>query len=91
MRQIRQARLDTEKLKAYIEENGTNMSGIADKIGVSPSCVSRFMNNKRPASGAVWSGLIGLFGKKVFDYIFFETVVSNDTTIEKSHKKSAEN
>lgn len=87
MRQVRQARLDTEKLRSYIEETGTNMSDIAEKIGVSPSCVSRFMNNKRPASGAVWSGLIGLFGKKVFEYIFFEPIVSKDTEEKESSKK----
>lgn len=79
MRQTRQARIDTEKLKAYMEKRGMNMSEIAHKFGVSPSVISRFMSNKRPANGAVWSGFIGLLGRKVFDYIFFESDVSNDT------------
>lgn len=80
---MRRARLDIEKLRSYMEGNNMNMTDIAQKIGVSPSCISRFMNNKRPASGPVWSGLIGLLGKKALDYIFFESIVSNDTNVER--------
>ncbi|MCY7485420.1 helix-turn-helix transcriptional regulator [Paenibacillus alvei] len=76
---MKRAVIDTDKLVLYLDEKGMNMTSFAKKIGVSPSCVSRLLNNKREASGPVWSGLFGLMGKKAFEYIFFETVVSNDT------------
>jgi hypothetical protein len=71
--------LDTEKLQDYINQQNINASKLAANIGVSPACMSRVLNNKREPSGLVWSGLIGLMGKKVFDYIFFADNVSNDT------------
>ncbi|GIP25505.1 hypothetical protein J23TS9_06350 [Paenibacillus sp. J23TS9] len=74
------AGLNVEKLTAYLHEKDLNTSKLAEKIGVSPSCMSRVLNQKREPSGLVWSGLIGYFGKKVFDYvIFFDINVSNDT------------
>ncbi|ODB61383.1 helix-turn-helix domain-containing protein [Paenibacillus polymyxa] len=75
----RTAVLDTEKLREYMESKDINASELAAVIGVSSSCMSRLLNNKREPSGVVWSGLIGLLGKKVFNYIFFVENVSNDT------------
>lgn len=82
MKHERIARLDTEKLKKYIDENDTSMSEIARLFGVSPSAISRFLNKKRSASGDIWSGFVGLFGKRIFEFIFFESNVSNDTNKE---------
>lgn len=75
----RTAVLDTEKLREYMESQDINASELAAVIGVSSSCMSRLLNNKREPSGVVWSGLIGLLGKKVFNYIFFVENVPNDT------------
>jgi hypothetical protein len=82
---MKSARLDTHKLNEYIENHGFNTSVFAEKIGVSPSCLSRVLNNKRPASGVVWTGLLGFFGRKIFNFIFFNDDVSNDTKTEVAH------
>lgn len=71
--------LDTERLQQYMEQHELNTSEMAEKIGVSPSVMSRVLNNKRDPSGLVWSGLIGYLGRKVFNYIFFADDVSKDT------------
>lgn len=75
----KKAMLDTIKLQEYMEREGINTSEMAAKLGISPSCMSRVLNNKREPSGPVWSGLMIYFGKKVFNYIFFDDNVSNDT------------
>ncbi|WP_019123590.1 helix-turn-helix domain-containing protein [Brevibacillus massiliensis] len=75
---MKSAILDTEKLVNYMRRKGLNTTAMAAKVGVSPSCLSRVLNNKRPPSGVVWSGLLGFFGKKVFDFIIFVDDVSND-------------
>ncbi|GIP38610.1 hypothetical protein J31TS4_18900 [Paenibacillus sp. J31TS4] len=76
---MKQVVLDRQKLTEYMKKNGENTSSLAAKLGVTPSCLSRVLNNKRDPSGVVWEGLISLFGKKVFNYIFFEDDVSKDT------------
>lgn len=85
----RKASLNTTKLQEYMERKGINTSEMAAKVGVSPSCMSRVLNNKREPSGPVWSGLMVHFGKKIFDYIFFEDDVSNDTKEYKREKEFA--
>ncbi|MBP1312274.1 plasmid maintenance system antidote protein VapI [Paenibacillus sp. 1182] len=84
---MKTALIDVDKIKKYMKEERINASHFAKQIGVSPSCLSRFLSGQREASGQVWSGLITHFGKKVFNYIFFEMNVSKDTKGDEDNTK----
>lgn len=71
--------INIERVRSYMREHDINSTQMAELIGVSPSCISRFLNGKREPNGKVVLSLIGHFGERIVDYIFLNENVSKDT------------
>ncbi|UHA74438.1 helix-turn-helix domain-containing protein [Paenibacillus sp. 481] len=80
---LKVAAIDTDKLKSYLEMEQLSISDMAHSIGVSHSNLSRVLSNQRPAGGRVWGGLVGYFGRRIFEFI------SYDSNVPKGTKKEA--
>lgn len=74
-------KLNPEKIKLLMKENGLSQNKLSEKIGISKSMLSRCLNGKRGAGRKVITGLIKAFPNETLESLTIPEQNTKETDV----------